>query len=339
MSPNISALMMATVSIIIKALNEENNIARAIESSLDAVSSFTVGEVVLADSKSTDRTVEIARCYPIKIAQLLSEKDRSCGAGAQLGFIYAQGQYLYILDGDMEISSEFLQEAVRLMEQNSEIAGVGGLVREMNIQSLEFQARSERGSQDMQAGEVDHLAMGGLYRRSAVESLGYLTNRNLHSYEEFELGIRLRAAGWRLMRLPMESVKHYGHTLPEYKLLKRRWKSRYIDGVGELLRSAIGRPHLRLLFKELKELRLYSIVILWWIILGALLSASFVELGYLWGALLIFMLPFFVMLLKKRRIDRAVYSVVAWQCFSWGLVRGFWGRQKSPEDKIPSQLL
>lgn len=331
--------MMITVSIIIKALNEETNIARAIESSLKAVSLFSTGEVILADSKSTDRTVEIARQYPIKIAQLLFEEDRSCGIGAQLGFVYAQGKYLYIIDGDMEISSEFLQEAVELLEQNGGIAGVGGFVREMNIENLEFQARVQRGGQDMEAGEVGFLAGGGVYRRSAVESIGYLTNRNLHAYEEFELGIRLRSAGWKLRRLPVESVKHYGHTLPEYKLLKRRWKSRYIDGAGELLKSAIGQPHLHLLLKEFKELRLYSVVIAWWVLLGALLVASFVDSHYSLAAVFVFLLPFIAMFLKKRKTNHAVYSVITWQYFAWGLIRGLWRRQKPPRGKIPTQLL
>lgn len=330
---------MLTVSIIIKALNEEHNIARALESSLHAISVIGTGEVILADSKSTDRTVEIARKYPIKIAQLLSEKDRCCGAGAQLGFIYAEGKYLYILDGDMEISPEFLQQAIQLMENNSDIAGVGGLVREMNIQSLEFQSRAERGSQDMQPGEVDHLAMGGLYRREAVEKIGYLTNRNLHSYEEFELGIRLRTAGWKLQRLPVESVKHYGHTLPEYQLLKRRLKSRYIDGVGELLRSAIGKPHLGLLLKELKELWLYVMVMFWWIALAVVLGLSLMNSAFIWLFLILFLSPFTLMLLKKRKIDRAVYSVVAWQFFTLGLIRGVLGGQKSPSETIPSHLI
>ena len=44
------------VSVIIKALNEEKHIARAIESALRAVSTVG-GEVILADSASTDRTV------------------------------------------------------------------------------------------------------------------------------------------------------------------------------------------------------------------------------------------------------------------------------------------
>jgi len=39
----------------------------------------------------------------------------------------------------------------------------------------------------MLAGAVDWLDMDSLYRRSAVEKTGYVSDRNLHSYEEFDL--------------------------------------------------------------------------------------------------------------------------------------------------------
>ena len=69
------------LSIGIKALNEEADIAAAIESALAAAEPFA-GEVVLADSGSTDRTIEIARSYPVRIVQLANIGERCCGAGA-----------------------------------------------------------------------------------------------------------------------------------------------------------------------------------------------------------------------------------------------------------------
>lgn len=58
-----------SVSIIIKTLNEEKRIAEAVESALKALPGGKV-EVIVADSGSTDRTIEIAQSYPIKISTL-----------------------------------------------------------------------------------------------------------------------------------------------------------------------------------------------------------------------------------------------------------------------------
>ena len=57
------------VSVIIKALNEERNIIRAIESALIAIDKVG-GEVILADSLSTDHTVEYFTVH--KVCELFS---------------------------------------------------------------------------------------------------------------------------------------------------------------------------------------------------------------------------------------------------------------------------
>lgn len=313
---------MKKISIIIKALNEEKNIKIAIESSLHAISSIPGGgEIILADSLSTDATINIAQHYPIKIVQLLNASDRSCGIGAQLGYEYSEGEFVYILDGDMHLSEEFLREAIQLMQSNPRIAGVGGQLQEMNMTSLEFSARVERGAEDMKAGEVSHLTGGGLYRRKAIEQLGYLTNCNLHAYEEFELGVRLRVAGYLLVRLPLISVKHYGYTLPEYQLLRRRWSSGYVRGLGELVRSAIGKDYFFFVVTELKELWLYASVAIWWVVLLVLiiLTDNFTKFCLF---LAVLFLPFVLMVCKKKNFRKAFYAVVAWQYFTAGLIMG-----------------
>ena len=52
-----------------------------------------MGEVILADSASTDRTIEIAAKYPIKIVTLQPVEDRSCGTGVQLAYQYSAGRF------------------------------------------------------------------------------------------------------------------------------------------------------------------------------------------------------------------------------------------------------
>jgi glycosyltransferase involved in cell wall biosynthesis len=297
------------------------------------------GEVILADSYSTDQTIAIAQQFPIKIVQLSNPCERSCGIGAQLGYQYAQGEFIYILDADMEISIAFLQQGIALMTEQDNLAGVGGQVEEMHLDSLEFQARAQRAPEDMRAGEVDHLAMGGLYRRVAIDQAGYLTNRNLHSYEEFELGIRLRAAGWRLMRLPIISVKHYGHTMPAYRLLKKRWSSRYAQGVGELVRASLGKAHMSLLLKELSELKLYMGVFIWWITLLSTLALVRPWTTAIFLFITLLGLPFAAMIVKKRDIPLGIYAVIAWQYFTAGLLLGLLRKQVCPSGHISSNEL
>lgn len=327
--------MSTKVSIVIKALNEQANIERALRSAI-AVATAVGGEVILADSFSTDGTVEIAKKFPVRIVQLKDPNERCCGVGAQLGYQYAQGEFVYVLDADMEIEIEFLRQALELMATDNSLAGIGGMLQEMHLDNLEFKARVQRAPADMQAGEVNHISGGGLYRRSAIDGIGYLTNRNLHSYEEFELGMRLRVAGWRLVRLPIISVKHYGHTIPAYQLLKRRWTSRYSQGLGELVRASFGEAHMPLLLREMTDLRLYLLVVFWWLALLMILVTvrPWPIMMTLFISLLA--LPFVAMIIKKRDFSLGVYSVVAWQYLSAGMIVGLIRKQVSPLARISS---
>src|SRR4051812_46633710 len=175
-----------TVSIIIKALNEERHIAAAIESAIAAIKGMR-GEIILADSASTDRTIEIARRYPITIVQMTRPEDRSCGAGGQLGFQYSKGRYIWLVDGDMEMKPGFLRAAIQFLESHPDVAGVGGMPTEHETSNLEYVKRIAHENSVRRPGLVTRLDGGGVYRRAAIEAVGYLTDRNIHGSEELEL--------------------------------------------------------------------------------------------------------------------------------------------------------
>ena len=329
---------VCAVSIIIKALNEEPNITEAIESALRAVE-LVGGEVILADSCSTDRTVALAAQFPIRIVQLSIPGERCCGIGPQLGYQHSLGEFVYILDGDMQLVARFLPEALAFMRKHPDAASVGGRVIETNMESLEYVARRDRASQHMNSGLVDRLDGGGLYRRTAIEEVGYLSNRNLHSYEEFDLATRLRAKGWKLWRLPVDAVTHHGHDTPPYQLLVRRWRNNYLSGIGELVRAAWGTPHITLTLKGLRELRIYAVVLVWWMLL---LGVHFTSLPGITAALascVFLVTPIFLMTLRKKSLSKAVFSVVSWCFCTAGLLRGLGHRQRSPDGLISSTVI
>jgi glycosyltransferase involved in cell wall biosynthesis len=336
--PSPPASLPCRVSVVIKALNEEARICAAIESALRAVRSVG-GEVVLADSCSTDRTVELARAYPIRIVQLRHPQERRCGAGPQLGFQHSRGEFIYLLDGDMEILDGFLAPALDFLKAHPDVAGVGGRVLEQNTVSLEYIARTQRVQAHLQPGCVDRLDYGGLYRRSAIEAAGYFSDRNLHSYEEFDLAMRLRSVGWKLWRLPIDVLHHFGHDAPPYQLLLRRWRNAYLCGTGELLRAAAGQQRLRLVLRDLRELRIYLGVLLWW---SVLLSVPFWPLSgqarLAWLSTVL-MAPLLLMLWRKRSWNKALYSVVSWCLNAAGLLRGLLQQRRPVTGLIASQLL
>ena len=345
------------VSIVVKALNEGPHIYRALASALDAVAELG-GEVILADSGSTDDTLAQAARLPVRIVQLADPRERRCGIGPELGWRHAQGEYVYLMDGDMVLEPGFLGPALGFLARHPEVAGVGGQMIERSLASIEYRERERRAREDethRRPGPVSRLDGGGLYRRVAIAEVGYLSDRNLHSYEELDLALRLRARGWRLWRLPLDATTHTGHTEPALRLLWRRWRSGYAWGCGELLRAALGQPWWHLLLRDLRELRLYLAVWVWWLALAGLLALALAASGPLqsvqlagglplellaWAALAgLAALPWAAMTLRRRSAQAGCYAVASWCVHAAGLLRGFLVHRRPPGDPIDARVI
>lgn len=322
------AAMKITVGI--KALNEQRHIEDCIASALEAVRPFQ-GEVVVADSGSTDNTIPLAQQFPVRIFQLANPAERSCGTGAQLAFQHSHGEYFYILDGDMVMDPQFLSWGIAYLEANPNVAGVGGRVRQMNTQSEEYQIRASTGDEDPNwtSGSVEQLDCGGLYRADVVRGLGYFSDRNLHAFEEFELAARLQAAGWKLARINARAVDHYGHTIGGYRLLLKWLRTGYAGAPGEVLHAAVGQPQLSIVMQRLSHIRNALIVVVWW---------CFLLLNLLRPSLLILLLlaPLAFLTLRRGSLSLGLYSYATWNVNAWGFLTGLFKKRVDPKKPIDS---
>lgn len=328
------------LTIGIKALNEERHIASALASAVEAARAFG-GEVVLADSGSTDRTIAIAQTYPVRIVQLADPSQRSCGAGAQLAFQHAEGEFFYLLDGDMVLDPDFLPAAIAYLEANPDIAAVGGRVREMNVSGQDFEIRVAlaQSTDHWRPGLVDRLDCGGLYRTAPVREMGYFADRNLHAFEEFELAARLQARGWKLARIDRPAVDHFGHTMDGYALLWRRLRSGYSGAPGEVLRGALGEQHLSIVLRRLSHIRYGLAVMVWWVLILAALLVPIAWPARLGAVAALVLLPLAALSVRRGSLRLGIYSLAAWNVSALGLLGGFARARKAPGDPLASRLL
>jgi glycosyltransferase involved in cell wall biosynthesis len=331
---------MAKLSIVIKALNEEQNIGRAIESSLAAAAPYD-GEVILADSASTDRTVAIAKKFPVSIVQLEDPAERSCGVGPQLGYQHSAGEYIYILDGDMELKAPFLEKAIALLDREPKVAGVGGFIHEMRTDNLELKGRIKRFKRIRQkrSRDVHCLNGGGLYRRAAIADVRYLSDRNLHAFEEYDLGVRLRTNGWKLVLLEEKAVDHYSYPMGTWRLLVHRFLSGRFSSTGELLRAA---SEMHYVVHLLREQRVVALAIGVWLYWGVVLAASawFSHSIAHWRTILIALaLPVVAMAVRTRSLKLGAFSVATWHFAAGGLLVGFFRKRISPLLPVRSKVL
>lgn len=317
------------ITVGIKALNEEQHIGNALRYALKAVEPFG-GHVILADSGSTDRTIEIAQQYPVQILQLKNVSERSCGAGAQLAFQQVETEFFYLQDGDMCLNPLFLQIGVQYLRRHPDVAAVGGHVVERIVESEEFQIRAEayKAEAHRHPGLVDRLDGGGLYRVEAVHQAGYFADRNLHAFEEFDLAARLNTVGWKLARLDVAAVDHYGHATGGYRLMWRRFKSGYTAGVGEVLRAALGKKHFGFVLGHLRHLHHSAAVIIWWAtLLASVVLMPMALVGLLLG-------PLLFLRFRRGALRLAVYSAAYWNVGAVGLITGFFRRRVPPRQPL-----
>lgn len=328
------------VSILIKALNEERHIASCLNAALREAATVN-GEVILVDSLSSDRTLDIAKQFQIRIVQFINAEDRGCSAAVQLGYQHAEGDFIYVLDADMELMPGFLETALAALTADPALAGVGGKLLDIGETMTAYdRRRSEAEKEVTQPVSVDELGGGGLYRRAAIESAGYLAHRGLPAFEEAELGMRLRSAGWRLLRLPAPAVRHHGHRETNRQMFSRLWRNRRAHATGMLLRSALGTPwwwracrKQWFLFATL-ALHLFTLVAASVLPLPGGISVNLLicEIAA-WAGLVA------TLALHKRSLRSALLSVVSWHYFLFAALASLGMPLTDPHHPIPFRRL
>jgi glycosyltransferase involved in cell wall biosynthesis len=107
------------LSVVIITLNEEANLGRTLESAQPLVADRK-GEIIVVDSGSTDRTVEIAKSFGAKV---FVEEWKGYAAQKNSAIDKATGDWILSLDADEEVDSELI-EAVGCHDDKA-LPGIG----------------------------------------------------------------------------------------------------------------------------------------------------------------------------------------------------------------------
>ena len=111
------------ISIIIRTYNEEKHIQEVLESLNKQT--YKNYEIILIDSESTDRTVEIAKKYSVKVVSI-KKKDFNYSYASNVGIMNATGDILCFLSGHSVPVKETYLEDTNNVFQNENIGGCYG---------------------------------------------------------------------------------------------------------------------------------------------------------------------------------------------------------------------
>lgn len=121
---------MKTLSICMIVKNEEENIGRC----LDSIKEIS-DEIIIVDTGSTDRTIEICKSYCAKIIQYKWNNDFS--EARNISIDYATKDYILFLDADEEIPKEDLIKIKNLLSSNNLSEGyflrLVNIIKETNV--------------------------------------------------------------------------------------------------------------------------------------------------------------------------------------------------------------
>lgn len=252
---NIFGGFMVTLSVIIITRNEEKNIEKSILSVIRAIfkaskiiSSY---EIILVDSNSSDRTVEIASGFAITIFQI-DEQYKGPSAGRYIGYKNAKGDYILFLDGDQSIYEDFLLRAIRHMMKKYNLAGVQGyfsydLPKKQGYFSYDTRARDFKrniaGTESIQYESVNWFKNGTvIYKKSVLDKVGPF-NPWIKGEEERELSFRITQDNFdiQILNIPMAHVLEMKESLTH--------KLQFFPGVGQCMKlhwnSLLGRELLK----------------------------------------------------------------------------------------------
>ena len=269
------------ISVVVISRNEERNVAGCIESTLNAIEGYNY-EIILVDSASTDNTIEIAKNYPITILQLKPHWFLSAAAGRYIGSLHAKGKYIQFLDCDTKSYKEWFDHSIPYMEEHPDVAGVTGIITQEEYDNI-IARRWVLSAKNIKYGEIDSYEGNILLRNDVLKEIGSF-NPYLKAIEEGELGYRILASGYKMVRIPYEMSHHMGFLGETFFKMIRR-KQHFSVPCGQIFRISLSKQKVLVMhWNDNKYIALFSPLMIYGIASLLLLLAGTPIFIYLWLA-------------------------------------------------------
>jgi hypothetical protein len=308
-----------TLGVVIPCYRQERFLPRTF-AALDAALAGREwrGVLVLSAQDSEAPLTMGERWSVLRAAGAPGARPLTPGAARNAGFAACGGSWVLFVDADVEIERAWIERACTQVAAGATFAGTWGRIEEW----FNEDGRGRPGVPDlyrvgMHDADTRYTATLSLYRRDALEQVdGY--DARLNSEEDFELGMRLRCAGFTLRTLAPLAARHWSAPRPSFGEYGRRWRSGLCFGPGQALRLYAGRPG----FAELarRNAHYFATLALWFAAPVAFVLGGVQALGA-WTIL--FTALFTLMTLKKRSARLALHSFTAWTVMSVGTLVGF----------------
>lgn len=212
---------MKNLSVIIPCFNEENTILDLIESVL---SQENVGEVIIVDDCSTDRSLELLMTVQDKRCIILTqERNQGKGAAVSRGFFTASLEFCVIQDADLEYDpSDYKTLLEPLAAGKADVVFGSRFISNGPRRALYFWHRQGNNLLTLLSNmftNIDLTDMETCYKMMKTEYAKILNIQEPRFGIEPEMTAKLAAMRLRIFEVP---ISYYGRTYDEGK--KITWK-------------------------------------------------------------------------------------------------------------------
>jgi glycosyltransferase involved in cell wall biosynthesis len=264
--------MIENVSFVVIARNE----AFAVDNCLASIAAMPLEncEVVCVDSDSADGTLDVMKGYAGKIENLTVVQCSghvNAAVARNVGMRYCTGrEYVFFVDGDVELYPEFITEALDRIQSGKADAVTGKLLEIQYSPGYATEIRQLVRRKHM-TREERCLMTGGIFlaRRRVVESVGDWDDEFVR-LQDFDYTLRISRFGL-LLQLPLFIGVH--HSLEYHDRSWDHFKKGYLLLYGRLLRKNLDKPEF-LLFLLRANRGLVTFLMLGLILLVTLTAAS-----------------------------------------------------------------
>lgn len=205
--------MLPTVSIIITTKNEERVIERLLVSIKKQ--NYKKTEIIVVDNASSDGTKKIARKFTKNVFNFGPERSSQRNFGVKK----AKGEFLFILDADMELDRNVVRECVLLMKRNKKCGLI--TIPEVSVANTFWEkVKAFERSFYNKKGDTTTDA-GRFFVRRAFEKVGGY-DETITGPEDWDLPERILKAGYKQGRI-RSKIFHYERVPNPLKLAKKKY--------------------------------------------------------------------------------------------------------------------
>ena len=176
-------------------------------------------EIIVVDGHSRDQTRNIATKHADTVIEYTGERSEARNLGARS----SQGGYLLFIDSDMYLSANVVSECVKAAEASKEVAVI---IPESAV-GEGFWARCRELEKECYLGD-DELEAARFFPRELFLALGGYDASLGPAGEDWDLTIRVRQKGCRVVRVDSLAIHDDGPLTLGAAMKKKRYYGRYL---------------------------------------------------------------------------------------------------------------